>query len=87
MKFIDVADREEAKSRLEALLDQIPELLSLTVGLDVVGSPASFDLCLTTTHDSVETLKAYQDHPAHEALAIDWLRPKLADRVIVDYES
>ena len=41
MKFADPANREEAKARLEALAPDIPQIRSLHVGLDVVGSPAS----------------------------------------------
>ncbi len=86
MKFADPANREEAKERLEALAAEIPQIRSLHVGLDVVGSPVSYDLALTTTHESVDELKAYQGHPVHEAFG-GWLRPLLDARVVVDYES
>ena len=86
MKFADPSNRDEAKTRLEALPAQIPQIKSLTVGLDVVGSEVSQDLALITTHDSLEDLKGYQSHPVHVEFG-GWLRPLLTSRVAVDYES
>jgi hypothetical protein len=85
MTFTDPADAPEAKSRLEALAAEIPEISTLEVGLDVVGSPVSAHLALTTTHASLETLRAYQGHPVHEAFGA-WVRPRLSGRVVVDSE-
>ena len=86
MKFADPSNRDEAKKLLEALPAQIPQIKSLTVGLDLVGSEVSQDLALITTHDSVEDLKAYQSHPVHVEFG-GWLRPLLTSRVVVDYDS
>jgi len=86
MKFADPSNRDEAKSRLEALAPQIPQIGTLHVGLDVIGSEVSYDLALTTTHDSVEDLKGYQGHPAHVEFG-GWLRPLLTSRVVVDYDA
>ncbi len=85
MKFQDDAHAPEAKHRLEALPAQIPQLLSLEVALDLVHSPASYDLCLITTHASLQTLSDYQTHPVHEEFG-QWLRPLLTGRVVVDSE-
>ena len=85
MKFADKANVGEAKKRLEALPEGIPQIKTLTVGLDVVGSEVSQDLALITTHDSLEDLKAYQSHPVHLEFG-GWLRPLLTSRVAVDYE-
>jgi hypothetical protein len=83
MTFADPGNAPEAKQRLEALEAQIPQILSLHVGLDVLGTPVSAHLALTTTHDSVETLKEYQAHPVHEEFGA-WVRPLLTARVVVD---
>jgi len=85
MRFEDAADAPEAKTRLEALPAQIAEIRSLEVGLDVVRSEVSFDLALVTTHDSLEELRAYQGHPAHEEFGA-WVRPRLTARAVVDAE-
>lgn len=85
MTFLDPADATEAMARLEALPPQIEQILTLEVGLDVVRSPASADLLLLTTHDSVEALRAYQEHPVHEEFGA-WVRPRLAARHLADIE-
>ena len=86
MTFLDPADAPEAKARLEALPARISEIRTLEVGLDVVGSPASAHLLLLTTHDSVETLKAYQGHPVHQEFGA-WVGPRLAGRHVADIEA
>jgi hypothetical protein len=86
MKFADSGNREEAKHRLEELQPKIPQIQSLTVGLDVISSEVSYDLALITTHASVDDLKGYQAHPDHVEFG-GWLRPLLTSRVVVDYES
>jgi hypothetical protein len=75
----------EAKTRLEALPATIAPIRSLEVGEDLVGSPASAHLCLITTHDDLDGLRAYQDHPDHHTFA-QWLRPKLSARSVCDME-
>lgn len=86
LRFTDPDDAPEAQARLEALLGQIPELLTLQTGRDVVGVPDAAHVALITTHDDVPGLKAYQGHPVHQEF-LDWLRPRLAARTVVDFES
>lgn len=84
MTFTEPAEAGEAKRRLEALAGRIEALRSLHVGLDVLGLPGSAHLCLTTTHDDADGLRAYQEDPAHLEL-LAWLRPRLAARTVVDH--
>jgi hypothetical protein len=86
MKFTDPADAPQAKELLEGLAGTVTEIRSITVGLDVLRTEVSFDLCMTTTHDSADELRGYQEHPAHLEAA-GWLRPRLAARSVVDYEA
>lgn len=83
MRFADPGYAPEAKQRLEALAAQVPQIRTLSAGLDVVGSEVSWHLVLVTTHDDLDTLRGYQQHPAHEAFA-GWLRPLLSERAVVD---
>ncbi len=85
MTFLDPADAPEAKTRLEALPAQIPQIATLDVGLDVVGSTVSAHLGLITTHADLEALQAYQSHPVHEEFGT-WVRPRLAARHVCDLE-
>jgi hypothetical protein len=84
--FADTADREECRDRLEALVGRIEPLRSLVVGLDVVGDTGAADLVLITTHDDVDGLRAYQQHPDHQEFGA-WLRPRITARTVVDFES
>jgi hypothetical protein len=84
--FVDRADREECRDRLEALVGPIDDLRSLTVGLDVVGDAGAADLVLITTHDDVAGLRGYQQHPVHQEFAA-WLKPRITSRTVVDFES
>lgn len=86
MKFADPDDAGEARERLHALNGVVPQIRSLAVGVDLGRSPASYDLALTTTHDSMDALRGYQNHPAHVAV-LEWLQGVLVDRVVVDYET
>ncbi|GAA1576410.1 hypothetical protein GCM10009678_68920 [Actinomadura kijaniata] len=86
MKFADAADAPTAKALLEGLTSRVGQIRGMTVGLDVVRSDVSYDLCLVTTHASVEELRGYQDHPAHREVA-SWLRPRPAARAVVDHEG
>lgn len=83
LRFHDASHAPEAKRRLEALPAGIPQIRTLSAGLDVVGSDVSWDLALVTTHDDLDALRGYQQHPAHEEFG-SWLRPLLSARAAVD---
>jgi hypothetical protein len=86
MAFADPTDAPEAKRRLESLPALIPDVRTLRADLDVLALGGSSDLCLTATFGSADALAAYADHPAHREF-LAWLKPRLAGRATVDYES
>jgi hypothetical protein len=53
------------KERLEALVDLIPELQKMEVGVNFNESERAFDLSLYSTFDSKEDLGVYAVHPEH----------------------
>lgn len=79
------ADKLEMKRQLESLKGVVPSLLDIEVGMDVVGTPASKDMVLTTLFHSLSDLQAYADHPAHVAV-VEFVKPLVAERALVDYE-
>jgi hypothetical protein len=90
-KFLEEAEgahREEnlrlAKGMLEGLKSEIPEILHLEVGVDVTRTPASFDLALNSLFRDVESLAAYQAHPAHMKV-VEFLRKVQSARAVADY--
>ena len=82
----DPGDRDEAVARLRALEPAIDEIHSLRAGADAVGSADAADVALITTHSDPAGLLAYQQHPVHQEL-LGWLSPRVASRVVVDFES
>ena len=77
----DVATRF-AESLIQ-LPDEIPQLKSIEVGLNV--NPAEdWDLVLTATADSLEDVAIYSGHPAHQA-AVAIIAPYKEARACVDY--
>lgn len=81
----DPIQAEELARRLQALPGLIPEIVDYAVGVDVVGSPSSYQVGLHSTFADVEALERYRVHPAHQAVvqlveqvstgrvAVDWL--------------
>ena len=51
--------------------------------IDDLGRPGAYDLVLRSTHADEAGLLAYVEHPVHQELLV-WLRPRLADRAVVD---
>jgi hypothetical protein len=84
MSFHDPADAPEARDRLAALAG-LPAVRGLDVGVDVLRTESSADLFLATTHDDLDGLTAYQQHPDHQEF-LAWVRPRLRARSVVDAE-
>lgn len=85
MTFHDPGDADECAERLRSLPALIPQILSLEVGVDVAHTDVSAHLALITTHESLDSLRAYQDHPAHHEFG-GWVRPRLSGRQVADLD-
>lgn len=72
------------KEHLEALVGQIPELLSAEVGINVCDSDMAFDAVLISTFESTEALAAYKVHPKHKAVS-DYCKKIRLSRVVCDF--
>ncbi len=64
--------KEEHKNEIPLLVKNfysmkgnIPGLVDLESGSDILGSARSYDLALVTTFESMDDFKAYQVHPVH----------------------
>ncbi len=94
--FFNLADEAEGKTRaenaaiikrdLEALIDIIPELKKIEVGVNHPETPESnWDIALYCKFDSVADLNIYQDHPEHQKVSA-YVRKVMTGRACVDYE-
>ncbi len=72
------------KQALENLIDTVPSLKSIEVGLNS-NEKEEFDLVLTTTHDDWAGLQAYAVHPEHVKVG-QMIGAHKDARSCVDYE-
>ena len=77
---------KRAKEMLEALVETIPSLLSMEVGLDFMQSERSFDLVLTSTFENKEGLSSYATDPAHLEV-VGFIKEVTEGAKVVDYEK
>jgi len=89
--FFKLKDRspeniQRTRDVLAAMDGKIPQLRSLEVGIDVMRSERSYDLALVAKFDSLEDLRAYNDHPVHQEV-LKYIATVKDISLAVDYES
>ena len=75
----------EMKRRFAGLMGVIPGLTRIEVGVDLLHTADSVDVCLYTEFESMAALDAYQPHPAHKEI-IGFLKDVRYERRVIDYE-
>ncbi len=71
------------KQGIEALPAVIPTIRAIAVGLNINADEAC-DICLDSTFDTLDDVRAYSAHPDHQAVA-GRLKPFVASRSCVDF--
>ena len=69
-----------------ALPESIPTMRDLEVGRDVLHTARSWDVMLAMSFTSLEELREYQIHPAHQAL-MAFNNPQVAEVGSVDFHE
>lgn len=72
------------KEMLENLVDLIPELKSMEVGLNVSAKPSAFDLVLTSEFEDEGALDTYRVHPEHVTV-VEFMKKITEKTAVVDY--
>lgn len=72
------------KSKLEALVSQIPTLLTMEVGIDFNKSDRAFDLSLYSTFDTKDDMRTYAIHPSHLEV-LEFIKSVTMESRVVDY--
>ncbi len=80
------AERSAVRERLAALPARIAEIRSYEVGLDARVNDGNYDLVIVADFDDVDGYLVYRDHPEHQAVLRDLIRPILAERAAVQHE-
>ncbi len=75
---------EEFSRRMHALRAIVPGILHLETGRDILRDGRSWDLILIMRFESVETLRRYQQHPAHQDV-MKFNNPAVAEVGSVDF--
>jgi len=87
-KFNDEKKQENlliVKEALEGLVEKIPELKCIEVGIDFNQSERAFDLSLYSTFTSKDDLKIYAVHPVHLEV-VKLIKSVTNESKVVDYE-
>jgi hypothetical protein len=87
-KLNDGVDRNEPRvlagvKAFEELGSLIPELKSWECGWNFSDRPIAYDFAINSSVAEADALKAYIDHPAHQAGVAQWR--EFATWVIADY--
>lgn len=78
-----IAATEEA---LRALPDLIAEVQAFSVGPDLGLAAGTSDLALVADFEDAQGWQRYQDHPEHQRVVVEHVRPILATRAAVQFE-
>lgn len=70
---------------LEAMIGNIPGMIHLIHGPDILATTKSWDHAIIADFDSVEALETYNTHPLHEAIK-PYSLPNVEDIAYVDLE-
>ena len=73
------------KDRMEALKNEIKEIINIEVGLNIVEAEQAYDIALYSEFASLEDLNIYQKHPAHLEV-VKFAGQFLESRVVIDYK-
>jgi hypothetical protein len=79
------AQRAAVVDGLQKLPDVIPELRSYSIGTDARVNEGNYDLAVVADCDDVDSYFVYRDHPDHQAVIAEHIRPILADRAALQY--
>ncbi|WP_327089024.1 Dabb family protein [Nonomuraea sp. NBC_01738] len=73
-------------AELGKLTGVIPELRALALGSDAGISAGNHDFALVADFDDVDGYTVYRDHPRHQAVIAEHIKPILAGRAAVQLQ-
>lgn len=81
----DEAQRREWMQMVAELPRHIPQIRAMSVGPDVVKGANSHDVAIVADFDTLEDLRTYSTHPAHQPV-LDVSGPVKESLAVVDFE-
>lgn len=81
----DATDEQKAavETELKKLPGAIPELKAYTVGADAGINQGNCEFGVVADFDNVDDYLVYRDHPQHQAVIAQFIKPILATRAAV----
>jgi len=76
---------EKVLMNFRSLIGEIPQIRQYHVERDISYGQGSFDVVIDSNFDSLEDLKAYQDHPAHK-FAVAQNKQLCSHKAVIDYK-
>ena len=80
------AQKSAVRAGLEELPSRIPEIRSYSLGTDAQVNEGNFDFVVVADFDDVDGYLVYRDHPDHQAVIQELIRPILAARAAVQHD-
>ncbi len=74
----------KAKNMLEALVDSVPSLKSMEVGINFSKEDRAMDLSIITLFDNIEGLELYANHPEHLEV-VAFIKTVVSESKVSDY--
>lgn len=81
----DACDVDGVIAALRTLPGQIPELRSYVVGRDAGLTEGNATVAVVADCDDQAGWEAYRDHPAHQAVIAERIKPHLVSRTAVQH--
>ncbi|MCD4680300.1 MAG: Dabb family protein [Bacteroidales bacterium] len=81
----NINNARQLKKMLDDLVNHIPELKSMEVGINVSSRPTAYDLVLVSEFLNEADLGTYRVHPRHVKV-IEFVKQVSETSVVVDYE-
>lgn len=83
----DDVDAAGIAGALRSLVARFDGVLSYLCGPDAGLSPEAYDFAIVATFDDRESFIAYRDHPDHQRIVAEMIRPNLQSRTAAQLES
>lgn len=76
---------EALAANIRDLQHQIPEIAAYTVGTSAQVDADAADIAIYAQFASIDDYRAYKDHPEHQSLIIEQIRPHLESRTATQF--
>jgi hypothetical protein len=81
------ADVAAIHAALSTLPDLVPSIRSYRHGSDVGASQGNVDYAIVATFDDLDGWRQYDEHPDHDRVRVEAVRPHIAERAAVQFSD